>query len=183
MAAPSEHLNSGQQLHSGAQACPSGSLVINVVHKVTNDADSGVAGNAWASDDYVRQIQVVQVTPGTYCATVKYQGNFTTYTGRSPQNTGDIDAGIVGTFDGGYTSTVFPGTLQTSPAHKVKGSIGTFDYDCDGAFDCPGYFDWVNTYFSSTAGFELAWWGWIYHGGQNGTWVNSVDGNSGDIHN
>ena len=25
------------------------------------------------------------------------------------------------------------------------------------------------------------WWGWIYHGGNNGAWVNSSAGNQGDI--
>src|SRR6266571_6980942 len=81
---PSDHLNWGQQLRSGPSECPSGPLVINVVQKVVNDDDSGVAGNAWAFDDFVRQIKVVDTGGGTFCATVSYQGSFTTIAGTSP---------------------------------------------------------------------------------------------------
>ena len=39
------------------------------------------------------------------------------------------------------------------------------------------------------ATFTLEWWGWVYHGGSNGPWVNACDpsegpeceGSSGDI--
>ncbi|MBI4283183.1 MAG: hypothetical protein HY663_01790 [Chloroflexi bacterium] len=131
--APNEHLDWGAQLHSGASACPDGTLVINVVQKVLNDNDSGVAGNAWAYDDFVRQIQVVETAAGEFCATVKYQGNFTTIEGPSPNNTGTVGDGIVGTFQGGYVSTVFDATLKTAPLARTKGSIGTYDYNCDTA--------------------------------------------------
>ena len=51
-----EHLDWGAQLHSGASACPSGPVVVNVVQKVVNSVDSGTAGNFWAFDDYIRHI-------------------------------------------------------------------------------------------------------------------------------
>jgi len=181
IAAPSEHLNWGAQLHSGTSACPSGPLVINVVEKVVNDDDSGVAGNAWALDDFVRQIQVVDTGGGTFCATVSYHGSFTTFAGISPGGTGSVDAGVVGTFEGGYVSTQFSATLKSAPLARVRGSIGTFDYQCDDAFNCPGSFDWTTLYFDNVAGFDLAWWGWVYHAGNNGSWVNAISGNSGDI--
>jgi hypothetical protein len=180
-AAPGEHLNSGAQLHSGVSACPSGPLVINVVEKVLNDDDSGVAGNAWALDDFVRQIQVVDMGGGTFCATVKYQGSFTTFAGISPGGTGQVGAGVVGTFEGGYASTVFSATLKSTPGARVRGSIGTFDYACDAAFNCPGAVDWTTLYFDNVSGFDLAWWGWTYHAGNNGSWVNAISGNTGDI--
>ena len=180
-AAPNEHLDWGAQLHSGASSCPSGKPVINVVQKVLNDNDSGVAGNAWAYDDFVRQIQVVETAPGWFCATVKYQGNFTTIAGPSPNNTGTVDDGIVGTFQGGYVSTLFSATLQATPVVRTQGSIGTFDYACDTAFNCPGYVDWTTFYFTDVSGFDLAWWGWVYHAGNNGSWTNAITGNSGDI--
>jgi hypothetical protein len=41
--------------------------------------------------------------------------------------------------------------------------------------------DWLTLYFSSTSGFNLDWWGWIYHSGSNGTWVNAISSSSGDI--
>ncbi len=181
VAAPGEHLNWGAQLHTGASACPSGPLVINVVEKVLNDDDSGVAGNAWALDDFVRQIQVVDTGGGTFCATVSYQGSFTTFAGISPGGTGVVGAGVVGTFEGGYASTLFSATLKSTPGARVRGSIGTFDYRCDAAFNCPGFVDWTTLYFDNVSGFGLAWWGWTYHAGNNGSWVNAISGNSGDI--
>ena len=176
-----EHLDWGAQLHSGPSSCPGGTLVINVVQKVLNDNDSGVAGNAWAYDDFVRQIQVVKTSPGWFCATVSYQGNFTTIAGPSPNNTGTVGDGVVGTFQGGYVSTVFSATLKTTPLARTKGSIGTYDYNCNTAFNCPGYVSWVTLYFDSVSGFDLAWWGWVYHAGNNGSWTNAITGNSGDI--
>lgn len=177
----SPKLNSGSQLNSSQ--CPTGKLVINVNQSVLNDNDSGVAGNAWAFDNLKRLIKVWQVSDSTYCALVKYEGQFVTIAGLSPQNTDNdgIAAGLTGTFEGGYRSTIFTGTLNADPIYPTKGNMGTFDYNCDTAFNCPGYVDWTTVYFNSTTGFDLDWWGWIYHGGNNGTWVNAISGNSGDI--
>lgn len=176
---------SARSAQLSAAQCPAGELVINVTQKVVNDVDSGVAWNYWAVDQYNRHMQVWQVGPGTFCAVVSYAGSFLTVAGASPQNT-DIDgiaAGITGTFQGGYVSNVFHGTLNSSPAYRTRGNIGTFDYGCDpttGA--CPGYVSWLGTYFSpAPVDFDYSSWGWTYHGGKNGTWVNSIDGNQGDI--
>ena len=179
-AAPGEHLDWGAQLHSGISACPSGTLVINVVEKVLNDADSGVAGNTWALDDFLRQIQVVQTDTNTFCATVKFQGSFTTFAGISPGGTGAVGEGVVGTFEGGYSSTVFSATLKSSPDNRVRGSIGTFNYQCN-AFGCSNSSDWTTFYFDNVSGFDLSWWGWTYHAGNNGSWVDASSGISGDI--
>jgi hypothetical protein len=182
VAAPGR-LDWGAELHSGPSACPSGNLVVNVVQKVVNDADSGTSGNAWAFDDFVRQIQVVDTGAGGFCATVKYEGNFTTVAGPSPgaaYTGGTVADGIVGTFQGGYVSTLFTGTLK--PGVKTKGSIGTYDYQCDTSFNCPGAVSWPSLFFDNLGGFDIGgWWGWTYHGGSNGTWVNAITGNSGDI--
>jgi hypothetical protein len=180
-AAPSEHLNWGSALSSGADACPPGNLVINVKQRVLTDVDSGVAGNFWAFDDFVRGIQVVQIGPSTFCATVKYQGQFTTIAGIAPAGKGTVGAGVVGTFEGGYVSTVFTATLLSKPFQRAMGSIGTFDYNCDASGHCPGYSNWTAFYFTAISGFDLAWWGWVYHAGNNGSWVNSIVGNSGNI--
>jgi hypothetical protein len=176
------HLNWGSELN--ADQCPPGRLVINVTHKVVNDIDSAVDGSFWATDNYNRHIQVWEVAPGTFCAVVRYTGQFVTDDGPSPQGTdGDgIAAGITGTFEGGYRSTIFTGTLNPSPAYRTRGHIGTFDYGCNvETGSCTSLFSWLSTYFTSVSGFDLEWWGWIYHGGNNGTWVNSSDGNEGDI--
>jgi hypothetical protein len=177
-AGPSEHLNWGAQLNASF-SCPAGAPVVNVIQKVINDVDSGEAGNNWAFDEYVRRIQVVQTATG-FCATVSYSGSFETIAGRGPGNTGNVAEGVVGTFEGGYTAT-FVATLNTAPAYRTKGSIGTFDYQCDAAGNCPGYVSWLGLYFAGVSGFDYSWWGWVYHGGNNGSWVNADSGNSGDI--
>lgn len=180
-AAPVEHLDWGAQLHSGASACPSGTLVVNVVQKVLNDADSGVAGNTWALDEFVRQIQVVQTGSNTFCATVKFEGSFTTFAGTSPGGTSSVSQGVVGHFQGGYVSTQFSATLKSAPDVSTRGNIGIIDYRCDVAPNCPGYLDWKTFYFDNVSGFDLEWWGWIYRAGNNGSWLNVISGNSGDI--
>src|SRR5713101_3381086 len=127
-AGPAEHLNWGAAVNGSA--CPAGKLVINVVQKVVNSVDSGTTRLVWAFDDYVRQIQVVQVGPSSFCATVRYQGSFTTVAGDSPGASynagGSVGEGIVGTFEGGYVSTVFGATLKSAPLARTRGSIGAF---------------------------------------------------------
>lgn len=181
-AAPNLHLDWGQALNGPASSCPSGTPVVNVVFKVTNDADSGFGGG-WAMDEYVKQVQVVQTTDG-FCATVKYQGSFTTNAGASPSGTGTVGAGVVGTMEGGYTAT-FGGALKASPASRTKGNLGTFNYECSAPYVCPGAFDWLGAFFDPAVAnfgdFAYLWWGWIYRGGNNGTWVNAIDGSAGDI--
>lgn len=179
VAAPSEHLNWGSQINRSE--CPNGALIINVTEKITNDFDSGTGGNNWPLDDFVRHIKVIETSPGVFCATVSYQGDFTTLAGKSPGNTGTVGAGVVGTFEGGYIAIRFTGIPLSSPLANTNGSIGSFNYGCDTDPSCPGYVDWTTQYFSSTSGFNLDWWGWIYHAGNNGSWVNSSGGNSGDI--
>lgn len=190
MAAPdAPHLNWGSEVNPGR--CPGGKLVINVTQRVINSLDSGTGGNWWAADNYERQIQVRQTGTDTFCAVVRYQGDFTTYAGPSPQNTDTIAAGITGTFQGGYRMTI-TGSLLSAPSWSTRGRIGVTDYACtwtddgDGVFEfgeetCSGAINWLDQYFSSGYSFAYDWWGWVYHGGRNGTWVNSSDGNQGDI--
>lgn len=158
-----------------------GAPVINVEQKVKNDADSAVGGNAWAMDNYKREIVVYKTTTAnTYCAIVRYEGGFVTLAGASPNGTGTVAAGIKGEMNGGYRATV-TGTLLSSPSWKTKGSVGTFDYACDASFNCPGRVSWLGQYFDSSFGFDYAWWGWQYKTARNGSWINAASGNSGDI--
>jgi len=176
-----EHLNWGSQINAGQ--CPKvGKPVVNVVQKVVNDVDSGQAGNYWAFDNLNRQIQVWATnSSGEYCAEVSYQGKFDGQAEQiSPGNTGILDGSEDGTFQGGYNATI-TGTLLSNPLWQTRGSVGTTDYNCDLSGNCPGYVSWIGQYFNSGYNFLYNWWGWIYHGGNNGTWVNSSDGNSGDI--
>lgn len=179
------NLNWGSQVN--ANACgTTGAPIINVNQKITNDADSGFAGY-WALDNLNRTIKVWQVSDNSFCATVRYSGQFTSIPGAvSPSgDTSQILTGNErGTFEGGYTAT-FNGTLRTDSPWSSNGSVGSFDYACSPvgwAANCTGYVDWVGQYFTyDSNSFNQPWWGWIYHGGKYGTWVNSLNLNAGDI--
>jgi len=179
------HLAWGSQVNPAQ--CPTDQdyryLEINVTHGVKNDADSGIAGNYWAADDYNKHIQVWKIgTAGeeeVFCAVVRYQGAFTTVAGASPGNSDVIAAGIEGTFQGGYRAIIVRHE-SPSPVYKRRGNIGVFDYGWTG-IGAPTPFDWLGVYFATVTLFSFEWWGWVYHGGPNGTWVNSSDGNQGDI--
>lgn len=174
---PNPHIGS----HLNGHACDAdGRPILNVTFKVQNDDDSGVAGNAWAKDDYNKSIQVWPQDDGTFCAIVRYEGDFVTNAGASPQNTGTLTAGIQGEFHGGYQAN-FDGTF--TPTLPTHGNLGTFDYACDGTFNCPGAFNWVSAYFSSNTSFDQPYWAWIYRTGNNGSWLNAITGNAGDITN
>ena len=168
-------LNWGSQLNGGE--CGPGKLVVNITYGVTNDVDSGVAGNNWAVDNYNKHIQIWQLGDGSFCAIGRYMGDFVTMTGRSPGNGSEISSGITGTFEGGWRGTI-SGALLASPAFKTKGNIGTFDYELGVA-----PLNVLATYFEPGYGFTYAFWGWIYNAGDNGKWINADTGNSGDIHN
>ncbi len=164
-----------------AAACGFGTRVVFALQIVKNDADSGVAGNAWASDNYARRLVVVRTGQDQYCAVTRYLGRFTTDAGTSPGGTGTVAAGDKGTFAGGYRSTTF--TAKFTPSVAQLGPIGTYDYQCDTSFDCPGYVDWTTLYFNNGAGasLDLAYWNWLYGSAGHGLWRNSSAGNSGDI--
>lgn len=175
-----DHTNFGQQLNA-SQCNDGGAPVINVTFSVTNDADSGTLGNAWAYDAYNKRVQVWRQADGTYCAVVKYQGKFVTLAGPSPNAAvtgGQVGTGVKGTFEGGYIAT-FDGMLQSGL--QTRGNLGSFNYACDTHFNCPGLFDWVDTYFSGVTTFNQPYWAWNYHAGNNGSWVNASTGNQGDI--
>ena len=162
-------------------ACGDGKLMVNVHYQLTNDYDSGVGGNAWANDTIKRHLQVFDLGGGMYCAVVNDHGSFVTFAGASPGGTGTVSAGIRGEMNGGYTTTVFSGTPNPSPAYKTRGNLGSFDLQCTDAYNCPGAHPGYWSYFSSTSGDDLASWGWTYHTAKNGDWTNASTGNSGDI--
>ena len=141
-------------------------------------------GTNWATREFNQHIQVWKVgvveppeppTVGAerFCALVRYQGSFTTKLGASPEGTDTIAAGIDGSFEGGYL-LVFNADELTSPEFKTKGHIGTVAGPID-------LYDWHSSYFTKIGLDDLQWWGWVHHGGHNGAWVNSIEGNQGDI--
>lgn len=150
----------------------SGKPVVNITYKIVNDEDSGVAQNPWATDNYNKKVQVWDQGDGSFCAIVKYEGQFVTLGPKSPQNGDLLSAGIKGTFEGGYQAT-FNGTFDPG-ASKTNGNLGTFDQQAGG-------FNYLAAYFPDYTAFAQPYWSWTYHAGNNGTWVNAVSGNSGDI--
>ena len=173
-------LNWGKEVNPSN--CPKGKVVVNITHDVINSADSGIGGNFWASINYRKHIKIIQTDENTFCVLTTFIGYFTTVEGASPGNTDTISAGITGPFQGGYRQT-YTGTLNPDPSWPTQGYIGTFDHDWD---ETPGdtpngdVDDWEDVYLSGwTRSWD--WWGFIYHGGRHGTWVNSDDGNEGDI--
>jgi hypothetical protein len=175
MAAPSgPHLNWGTNVNPGQ--CPQGKLVINVTYKVVT-IDSGEAENIWADDYANRHLQVWQTGDDTFCALVQDTGHFVTREGRSPGDSDDIAAGIEGTYQGGLRMTITGAALKTSPDYPTRGRMGTVYY----TEPIGSVVHWADEYFVSGYSYALDWWGWIYRTPRNGTWVNSSDGNSGDI--
>lgn len=180
-----------------ASACGRGRLVINVTERIEHDVDSRWGGGYWAFADYNRQIQVREVGVGQYCATVQYEGQYTSVDGLSPMGDSSLSPGTRGTFQGGYRTMIY-GSLQPSPQVRTSGRLGTTDYQCswsddgDGVFEddeanCPGFASWVRRYFLPGYSSELPYWGWSYHG-PCADWVNACDGpdaacpgTSGDI--
>lgn len=181
-----------------------GNLLVNVTEKVTNDADSGQAGDYWAFDTFTHIIQVWQ-TGGddSYCAIVSYKGTFAAIAGQQSPGSVGGNGGIltgdeVGTFNGS-AQLFITGPLNVSdPANwpltgkAYQGNV--VDYQCDSNGNCPGYVDWVAQYFDENApGYSLSEpnWGWKYvgkdkpgspdAGKSDGVWVNASSGNSGDI--
>jgi hypothetical protein len=188
--------------HVNPARCPTDQgyryLEINVTRKVEDDlaftyqqtVPGGplVPGTNWAVREFNQHIQVWRIgvvepppTVGAerFCALVRYQGSFTTLKGPSPAGPSspvglhDISADIDGSFEGGYL-LVFNADELASPARPTRGHIGTFV----GAIDL---YDWRSLYFTNLGLDDLQWWGWVYHGGHNGAWVNSIEGNQGDI--
>jgi hypothetical protein len=177
-AAPTvQPFNWGKEVNPSS--CPKGKVVVNISHDVINSADSGHGGN-WAKIDYKKYITIIQTDDTEFCVVTKFVGTFTTVEGKSPANQEDISAGITGTFQGGYRQT-YTGTLNPNPTWPTKGYIGTFDHAWDGT-GAPDKTvdDWEDIYLSGWA-YSYEWWGFIYHGGPNGTWINSQDGDQGDI--
>lgn len=173
-------LNWGTEVNAG-ECEQVGKAVVNVVQSVVNDVDSGLGGY-WAFDNYTRYIQVWgSTTPGEYCAEVQYAGRFDAQAGQtSPGTGGTLDGDEDGAFEGGFRATI-TGTLLSTPSWATKGSVGKFNYACNLSGTCPGYVNWTAQYFDPGYGVNYDWWGWIYNAGNNGSWVNSSTGNSGDI--
>src|SRR5262249_21287825 len=151
-----------------------------------------VAPDNWAVREFNQHIQVWKIgvigDPGgtvgaeRYCALVRYQGSFVTNAGAGPNGTGSVAAAVHGTFEGGYRLVFNADEQFTAP---TRGHVETLAFSTSAT-------DWMAAYFTKigvrTGSTEVpgipvpAWWGWVYHGGHNGTWVNAIGPNvQGDI--
>jgi hypothetical protein len=185
-ASASPGLRLDRQDISPRQCMPAGSharQVVDVHYLLLNDADSGFAGNYWANDSIFRHLRIWAESDGTYCVQVEDVGTFVTWAGTSPSGTSTVSAGVRGILDGGYITTDVVGTF--APTLPTHGYVGTYDLTCDQSGNCPGSsISWANWFSSVTSSNAFAQWGWIYHAGRHGTWLNQDDvaaANAGDI--
>ena len=157
--------------------------VVDVHYTLVNDYDSGFAGNQWANDTIDRHLRIWQQSDGSFCAQIEDHGKFVTFAGASPSGATTVPAGVKGDLEGGYITSNIAGAF--APSYATHGNLGTFDLQCNAAGICPGARpSWASYFSGSVTADEFSQWGWIYHAGKNGTWLNQDDvapTGSGDI--
>ena len=162
--------------------------MLAVSYRVLNDVDTGIRGNTWAFDTYLRSVRVWRKGAGRYCSLSTFGGEFTSIEGPSPGGKAQLPAGIRGTFSGSSTST-FRGRFTPSDAPR-RGFLGVKDFACSSADvkgQCSGTWDWLGDYFSGVSTFRYTRYAFRYHATENGTgtYSNALAGGkirySGDI--
>jgi hypothetical protein len=157
-------------------------------YRVQNDVDTGIKGNTWAFDDYLRSVRVWRKARGRYCSLSTFDGQFTSIEGPSPGGKAQLPAGIRGTFSGS-SATTFRGRFAPGGA-LVRGFLGVKDFACTSADvkgQCSGTWDWLGDYFTGVTGFRYTRYTFRYHATENGngTYSNTLAGGkvrySGDI--
>lgn len=202
-AAQTPSLNWGSEVNPSR--CPTDQgyryLEINVTRDVEFDVAPGaghvdadqiapVPPDGWANREFNQHIQVwkIGVSGGgvgaeRFCALVRYEGSFLSTGTSDPTGGSVLAADVDGTFEGGYRLI-----FNADEAYTIatRGHIQTVPVS-------GGAFDWLALYFQNiglrdSSGNVIvtgvptpAWWGWVYHGGHNGTFVNSIDGVQGNI--
>lgn len=161
-----------------------GDLIINVTRKVINGLDTGHC-EPWARDDFMQHIQVWDEGADGFVAILKGNGTFDAFEGaKTPAEPCDdtLDGDESGPFSGGVRLT-FDGTFAPGDS-RTHGHLGTVDQGCEqttSSCDFSSTTGWLDDYFSSWSNLSFPWWGFIYHGGKAGTWVNASTGDCGDI--
>jgi hypothetical protein len=154
-------------------------LIVDATLGAANVDDYGEAGQVWALDTFVERIRVWQVGTNQFCAELHDVGTFVSFAGVSPGGTGTIEAGVTGTFEGTRYISV-AGVL--SPDAPTSGHIGDFDAGCNQQGVCANRdYRFVNHLFSRVNTVRFGWFSATYDAGDNGTFVQSTDGNDGDI--
>jgi hypothetical protein len=159
-------------------------LEINVTRKIelntapgAGNYDIGVpgpsTGDGWALREFNQHIQVWKVgvvgEQERFCALVRYQGSFTSTGSSNPNGGTGLSAGVDGTFEGGYR-LVF--AADENFIAQTRGHLET-------VAESTASKDWMQSYFTGVSPVNPTpeWWGWVYHGGHNGTWVNAIGPN------
>ena len=139
--------------------------------------DSGTCGNDWADDTYSRFFKVVtDGTNGTYTVTEDFrQGSFVTHQGPSPAacelgTNSMVAEGISGKLSGTFNIIVSNGT------YSATATIQDFDHDMK-----IGTADFIRSIFGDKATYVVEHFNFQYTTKNNGSWINSDAGNSGDI--
>ena len=144
--------------------------MLAVSYRVQNDVDTGVRGNTWAFDAYMRTVRVWRKAPGRFCSASAYDGEFASVEGPSPGGKTQLPAGIRGTFTGASVTT-FRGRLAPRGA-PLRGFLGVKDFACTSADvkgRCNGTWDWVGNYFTGVIAFRYVRYSFRYHATENGT--------------
>jgi hypothetical protein len=162
-----------------ADRCGSGRPIVNVVARVRNVVDFGADGHVWALDDYAKHIKIWRIGDSVYCVLTRDEGRFSTFAGASPEGTGTVSEGVRGTL--GITLR-FDITGTFAPTAPTRGFIGTFDVACSRDGTCTGPEPReTDLYFSSVDDFAFVDFRAVYRGGRHGTWIQTPQGDQGDI--
>lgn len=174
-----------------ASRCPTDQgyryLEINVTRKIEQDVAPGLGHfdlvnggtDGWATREFNQHIQVWKVGASgedppreRFCALVRYQGSFVASGSAAPGDDppGTLAAGV-DTFEGGYRLVFDAFEDFIAP---TRGHLETVSSSSSAT-------DWMSQYFQFISTRVPESWGWIYHGGHNGTWVNSSGGTAGNI--
>jgi len=160
--------------------CPTDKpLVVDSFITFENDADFGPAG-PWALDAGTFSIRIWRLGGDAYCLQEHEVGTFVTFGGLSPEGTGTVRSGVVGSIDGTYTDRLYGRFAPTVP---TTGFLGNLDRRCgeDGTCLTP-VFSVRQSYFPS--GYQHVDGGaldFTRAGGACGTWHQTSSGDTGDI--
>jgi hypothetical protein len=154
-------------------------LIVDVTQGIANVDDVGVSGNVWALDTVLERIRMWQVGTNNFCVRRDDVGSFTSFAGVSPAGTGTVSGGVTGSLIG--TDFLRIGGIF-SPTVPTTGYIGTVDAGCNQQGQCTDTsYRVVSRYFARANSINFGWFAVTYDGGSHGTFLQSTDGNVGDI--
>jgi hypothetical protein len=156
--------------------CEVGRPLVNVTYRFVDDQDLTSEGEVWALGTGISTFKLYDTGGGTFCATTTLVGTFTTFAGPSPAGTGTVPSGHTGRF---VVQSVlrFEGTFE--PILPTRGFVGTFDANCD-QFECETPIQFGRKYLD-VGGPPVAESFRAVYVSSCGVWIQTEDGNTGDI--